>query len=186
MSNNELNQKVFKWARSKLGQKIGIGECWDLAQGALKHAGAKASTPSGRDEDYVWGAPVRVQMVVPGDILQFRNHLVTKTVHTDITFDDGSGSEDTTIDPLGRPHHTAIVAENKGAFGLVIFEQNIRPGGRKVQRNTLLLAGSAPSAETQFRNVKDANGKMRRAKVVVTTAVTVTGEVWAYRPVAKP
>ena len=30
-----VNQKALVWARGKLGQKVGRGECWDLADRAL-------------------------------------------------------------------------------------------------------------------------------------------------------
>jgi len=185
MSDTDLNQKVYKWARSKLGQKVDRGECWDLAHRALQHAGAQSSTTTGEKDDYVWGTSVAVTAVIPGDILQLRAHLVTKTVHTDVTFEDGSGYEDTSELPLERPHHTAIVVENKGAFGLVILEQNVDPGGKKVQQHSLPLAGTPPEVKTEFRSMKHSSGKLLRAKVVVTTTVAVTGKVWAYRPRAK-
>lgn len=186
MSGKELNQKVYKWARSKLGQKVDSGECWDLAHRALQHAGAQSSTTTGKNDDYVWGDPVTVQAVVPGDILQLRDHVVTTTVTTDVTFEDGSGYEDTKESSFKRSHHTAIVAENKGAFGLVVLEQNVDPGGKKVQQNALPLTGSGPSVKTEFRSMKDSTGKLRRAKVVVTTTTTVSGRISAYRPRAKP
>jgi hypothetical protein len=186
MSDKELNQKVYDWARSKLGHKVDSGECWDLAHRALQHAGAQSSTTTGKNDDYVWGTPVQVTVVIPGDILQLRDHVVTTTVTTDVTFEDGSGYEDTKELTLKRPHHTAIVAENKGAFGLVILEQNVDPGGKKVQRNALPLAGTPPVVKTDFRTMKDGSGKLRGAKVVVTTTTRVSGKIWAYRPQVKP
>jgi hypothetical protein len=84
----------------------------------------------------------------PG-VLQLRDHVVTTTVITDVTFEDGSGYENTQELVLKRPHHTAVVAENKGAFGLVIFEQNVDPGGKKVQRNALPLAALPPAVITR-------------------------------------
>jgi len=185
MADKPTNQKVYEWARSKLGQKVDRGECWDLANRALQHAGAQSSTTTGENDDYVWGPTVAVQAAVPGDILQLRDHVVTTTVTTDVTFEDGSGYEDSKESTITRQHHTAVVAENKGAFGLVILEQNVDPGGKKVQRHSLPLAGSRPAATTEFRSMKDSTGKMRRAKVIVTTVITVTGKIWAYRPQAK-
>jgi hypothetical protein len=185
MTDKPLNQKVYDWARSKLGQKVDRGECWDLAHRALQHAGAQSSTTTGEKDDYVWGTAVTVQTVSPGDILQLRDHVVTTTVITDVTFEDGSGYENTKERVIKRPHHTAVVAENKGAFGLVILEQNVDPGGRKVQRNALPLAAIPPAVNTEFRNMKDAAGKMRRAKVITTTTTSVTGKIWAYRPRAR-
>jgi hypothetical protein len=65
------NQKVVVWARGKLGHKIGRGECWDLGEAALKQAGASTSSdlgPLGADTDYVWGDPIDLSKVEPGDI----------------------------------------------------------------------------------------------------------------------
>ncbi len=143
------------------------------------------STTTGLDDDYVWGTSVVVGAVIPGDILQLRDHLVTKTATTNVTFEDGSGYESTEETSFKRPHHTAIVAENKGAYGLLVFEQNVDPGGKRVQKNTLLLAGSGPTVKTELRSVKHESGKLRRAKVVVTTTTRVSGKVWAYRPQEK-
>jgi hypothetical protein len=69
---------------------------------------------------------------------------------------------------------------------LVVLEQNVDPGGTKVQRNTLPLTGSGPIVNTDFRSMKDSTGKLRRAKVVVATTTTVSGRISAYRPRAKP
>ncbi|HET9954420.1 MAG TPA: hypothetical protein VFQ61_07945 [Polyangiaceae bacterium] len=56
-----VNQKIQAFASSRVGQQVGDGECWTLAEQALAAAGAKTSneimgaanvTP---DADYVWG-----------------------------------------------------------------------------------------------------------------------------------
>jgi hypothetical protein len=82
------------------------------------------------DDDYVWGTAIAVGAAIPGDILQFRNHIVTTTVITKVTLEDGSGTIETKQSTMKRPHQTAIVAENRGAFGLVVFEQNVEPAGK--------------------------------------------------------
>ena len=73
-----LNQKVVKWAVGKIGQSVGAGECWDLANSALLQAGAGSSAdfgPMGDDADYVWGTPIPdLKDVIPGDILQYRDY----------------------------------------------------------------------------------------------------------------
>ena len=54
MSDNAtINQKVLIWARGKKGQQVGAGECWDLADRALRHAGAQSSTTTGKNDDYI-------------------------------------------------------------------------------------------------------------------------------------
>ena len=131
---------------------------------------------------------MKVQASIPGDILQFRDHSVEKITTVDVTFEDGSGYVNSTPDPLvslHRAHHTAVVAENKGAFGLIILEQNIDPGGRKVQQHELPLASRDLAPTTEFRRMKHSNGKLQSAKVITTTTIVVRGTIWAYRPQAK-
>ena len=106
------NQKVVVWARGKLGHKIGRGECWDLGEEALKQAGASTSSdlgPLGADTDYVWGDPIDLAKVQPGDILQIRNHLVTTTTVIEYKFKDGSVVTENQEHTAKRGHHTAIV-----------------------------------------------------------------------------
>src|SRR5205823_13882876 len=65
------NQKVVIWAQGQLGKKIGKGECWDLAEQALKQAGAQTSNhlgPVEQDSDYIWGDSIDIKDVIPGEI----------------------------------------------------------------------------------------------------------------------
>lgn len=75
---------VVHAARSDLGHRVGHGECWDLADRALRDAGARSSTTTGRNDDYVWGDPVALNAVTPGDILQFRNYVVITKTKTEV------------------------------------------------------------------------------------------------------
>lgn len=184
MGERERNQKVVSWARSKLRHRVARGECWDLANGALRYAGAQSSITTGRDDDYVWGSPVALGAAVPGDILQFRDHRVTITVTTRMTFSDGATDISESEEYQVRPHHTAIVDANLGAKGLVILEQNREPG-LPVERNTLRVANSVSEVKTEHRSVKGSDGKSRLATVVTTTSHRVSGWVKAYRPQAK-
>lgn len=138
----ELNQKVLQYARDNLGKKIGDGECATLAAEALRTAGAKRMTTSPAGE-YIWGELVRTVTprenvtgaVQPGDLLQFRDAVVTGRVgRNTITWT--------------YSHHTAIVAEVKKDGAVVeILHQNtgFARGGdeerRKVQRNSLDFTG---------------------------------------------
>jgi len=112
------SQQVVVWARAQLGKQIGKGECWDLADGALKQAGAKSSAdlgPMGDDADYVWGDEVSdLKDVQSGDILQFRDFAVTATTETETRYADGSTDTYTSESTFTRPHHTAVVSEVKG------------------------------------------------------------------------
>lgn len=183
MSDNDKarSHKVYEWARLQVGKRVGAGECWDLADRALRQAGARSSTTTGNADNYDWGTPVTpVQAVVPGDILQFRDYVVRTTVTT--TYPDQS--TDSTWSEIIRPHHTAIVAANHGAKGLVILEQNLRKSA-PVQRNVLHLANGLIKTESKTISEAGPGGKRRPVPVVVTTTVEVTGLVWAYRAAAK-
>src|SRR5438552_529643 len=53
-----INDKVVEFCKKNAGEQVGNGECWTLANEALKAAGAKSSaaykdTPN--KSDYVWG-----------------------------------------------------------------------------------------------------------------------------------
>ena len=89
-----INQKVVNWARAQSGKQVGKGECWDLADRALRQAGAQSSAdlgPMDDDADYVWGDEISdLKDVQPGDILQFRDFAVTTTVETETRYADGS------------------------------------------------------------------------------------------------
>jgi hypothetical protein len=178
-----INQQVVAWAQGKMGQKVGAGECWDLADQALRASGAVSSTTTGKDDDYVWGDKVIPAGALPGDIVQFRDYEVTIRTDTDITFDDGSGSSKWKEETLERPHHTAIV-ESSSRAGLVVLEQNVDPGGKKVQRHTIAITPGTTKT-TESKSMKAPDGKLRGAQVVTTVTVTITGKIWVYHPKAK-
>ncbi len=179
-----INQKVIIWARSRLGQQVGIGECWDLANQALLSAGAASSATDGSDADYVWGDEVDLEEVIPGDILQFRDYVVTTTTTVSVTFADQSESEDTTEATVERPHHTAVVDSTPGAGWLSILEQNMPPLGKRVQKHKLALRSMDLPNKTERKSVKSESGKWQPATVVTKVAITVSGTIWAYRPKA--
>ena len=70
-------QSVVSFALHNLGQPVGDGECFTLADRALRNAGAKSAADYGPvvpDGDYVWGTPVSLSSLRPGDIVQFRDY----------------------------------------------------------------------------------------------------------------
>lgn len=129
------NQQVVNWARAQKGKQVRKGECWDLADAALRQAGAKSSAdlgPMDEDADYVWGNSVSdLKDVQAGDILQFRDFTVTTTTETETRYADGSSTIDTTESSFTRPHHTAIVSEVMSGGQLKILEQNCRSRGQE-------------------------------------------------------
>jgi hypothetical protein len=190
MSGLSVNQKVMVWARGKLGRPVGKGECWDLAEVALKQANAMTSNDHGpvtEDADYVWGDSKELKDVEPGDILQFRDHEVTEITVTKYTFPDGSWSEDTVDVTTPREHHTAIVDGKLDAEGAVrTLEQNVEPKGRVVQKQKVFTR-SLPSVTRKSREKQKnpSTKKLEMADVTTVVTVTVSGTIWAYKPKSK-
>src|SRR5262249_21646351 len=168
-----LNQKVTPDARSQAGGKpVGHGECWDLGELALKAAGAQTSTdltPNFRaDSDFVWGTPVKdLKDVEPGDILQFRDHVVTVTTKTEYKSESGAWwmtETKTTYRRQGqtrpdgtRPGHTAIVNGKVDEQGRVqILEQHV---GKKEQvySNTLYTRNTQTVVNDTLDSAKSAH-----------------------------
>ena len=61
-----INQEVLAFASSKIGQTVGRGECVDLADQALRNAGALSYGDYGEitpDGDYEWGLAVMLSSV---------------------------------------------------------------------------------------------------------------------------
>jgi hypothetical protein len=128
---DSMNEQVVGFARSKLGEKVGDGQCSSLAAEALRSAGAKIR----RGEHGTWGDELTSMLdAKPGDILQFDDVLF---VHTRF-LDDGAKRTDT----ISFPHHTAIVdrVRKRGAKPvLVILHQNVS-GTQIVQEWTINMA----------------------------------------------
>ncbi len=112
-----LNAKVLDFAKKKLGEQVGDGECSTLANDAVRSAGGKDNTSytdSPAPGDYVWGELVygvsarggkltadpaaTKKAVAPGDVVQFR----------DAKFSGPSPGGGTYT--LSAEHHTAVVA----------------------------------------------------------------------------
>ena len=173
-----LADRIKRSAEKKVGGKAVDGgkdkggiDCFALVDELLKSAGGKRPkdfgevTPTG---DYVWGDPVELDKIKPGDILQFRDHFVT--IRTQKLLDD-KWKETSIEGPARRPHHTAVVVEVKEDGGVVVVEQNVRPDPKKVKRN--VIAGLAAGEETRYKSNAEKE------------IITVTGTVNAYRPVLK-
>ena len=182
------NQQIVVWVQGQLGKTVGKGECWDLAEQALKQAGAQTSNDLGpveKDTDYIWGEPINdVKDVGPGDILQFRDYVVTTTIKTEYSFSDGSGLVETTEDTAERGHHTAIVNGKLDGDGAVkTLEQHVRPRGKVVQNKKLYMRNVPPVVtKTIAKRRHPTTKKIETAKVTNTITITVTGTIWAYKP----
>ena len=148
------------YARARFSQRVGNGECFTLADRALRASGLRSAGDFGAitaDADYVWGTAVTLADVRAGDIIQFRGYRYDRVVVTET-----AGGTTTEEEFQDRPHHTAIVERVNGSE-ITVLEQNV-PSGTGVTRATLYFADS-----------NSRNGGRR-------TTVTVQGQFWFYRP----
>lgn len=140
------SDKVVKFCKDHLGKKVGEGECVNLAEAALKYAGAKPRTAfkeSPNNGDFVWGelvytleikdnsqkeTKVAKMSIQPGDVIQFR----------DARF-KGRNLRGFPIYETACPHHTSIVlAVKKEKNVLTVLEQNVN-GKRMVVESAYRL-----------------------------------------------
>lgn len=153
-----LRAQVVAFARQRVGDRVGSGECFDLADRALRDAGARSAADFGQvtpNGNYQWGTSINLSQLRPGDIIQFRNYRFVRR----ITRADGSWNEDV----QERPHHTAIVDHVDGGGAVTVLEQNV-PEGEAVTRCQLFFSNSQTNSEgTQ-------------------TTITVHGRFWFYQP----
>jgi hypothetical protein len=148
-----LGDDVVAYACSKLGQKVGNGECTALAVEALRHCDARRPDPV----QGIWGDEVKLlRDLQPGDILQFEDAIFVKQ-HV-----RGDGALLTLTSHY--PHHTAIVARvrKRGPKpALVILHQNAGPAGgedeefKVVREWTLEMAAQRGGSVKAYRPVAD-------------------------------
>ncbi|MEO8615712.1 MAG: hypothetical protein ABI600_11270 [Luteolibacter sp.] len=123
---------MVAFCRMNHGKKVGDGQCWALANEAMKAAGK--SRP-GRDMR-VWGRVVNPanEQIRPGDVLEFENARFRESRMTIIT-----GS-----------HHTAVVMtpERNGKF--TVAEQNFW-GNKRVSFREMSLRTWVAGKMTIFR-----------------------------------
>jgi hypothetical protein len=114
-----LNLQILSFAIPHLGTEVGNGECWTLADEAMKSANTT------HPDAYVWGRPLGAnERVFPGDIIQF----------TSVRLQNGQWWE-----TLGDPNHTAIVREVKASGVYDILHQNYGKPGKVVSELTIDL-----------------------------------------------
>ena len=153
-----LGDQVLTFARRHIGNKVGSGECYDLADRALRNAGAKSAPDYGKitpTADYIWGREVGLADVQPGDIIQFRDYQFERRVERN------DGSYETKSQE--RPHHTAIINSIGDNGAIIVLEQNAPPGSQ-VHQTQLYFS----NATTNQNGTK--------------TTIKIEGRVWFYRP----
>ena len=164
-STPNISARVVGFARRQHGNRVGDGECFALADGALRNARARSAGDFGSvadDADYVWGTTVTLSDLQPGDIIQMRDYRYDRDVNVDNP--DGSGSTNTSFQE--RPHHTAVVETVNGNGSVTVLEQNA-PRGSAVLRSELFFTNSTTTAGRR------------------TTTIRVQGTFWFYRPQAR-
>lgn len=170
--------QITQFASTRMGQQVGDGECFNLADQALRGAGTRSAASYGTitpEANYVWGRAITVGQAQRGDIIQFSNYRYVKTVTTKIVRRDGSENESFSEEEQSRTHHTAIVAGVGGQGAVTVREQNVE-GVRRVSRNGLFFTSrSEPPVITI-----DGAG----TSTTVTTVIEVSGQSWFYRPEA--
>jgi hypothetical protein len=204
---SNINDKIIQYCVGALEKQEGNGECWTLTENALKKHGGKTSkelTPDSgdqekfKDADYIWGTSVDFPSAVQaGDILQFRDFAMTVRIDVEITYPDGSIWKESTEVSRDNPHHTAIVASISGDE-LSLYEQNVPPKGKKVQKNGIYAKSktfdpvttqeSQPSLKKKVNPVTKEetwtkDGPPVNASVTRTKTVSISGKIWAYRPI---
>lgn len=116
----ELNREIIEYLESVIGKKVDRGECWDLANQALKKSEADW------DKAFVYGnlKDPKKDEIFPGDLIQFDNIV--------IKYQEGNNYYTET---MGQ--HTAIVYKVKKKGVYEIAHQNTQFSGRKVGVSTL-------------------------------------------------
>jgi hypothetical protein len=174
VSDEDLNARLKAEAAKLVGKKaltskFGL-DCFALVDKLLRNLGAQTAAdgdvPVTATADYDWGDGIMLDSIQPGDILQFRKHVV----HTQTLTNSNGKWYETEVRTLTRPHHTAIVMEVHKDGSVTVVEQNVHPSPGKVTRNVIPKLEAGEST----RRVGDVKIKM-----------TVTGAVRAYRPAPK-
>ncbi len=175
MGDEDLNGKLKAAAEKVVGGKAGTGkygiDCFALVDKLLRSLGAQTAAdgdvPVTATADYDWGDGILLDSIQPGDILQFRNHLVDVATwkYANGKWYEASGRTYT------RPHHSAIVIDVGKDGSVVVVEQNVRPDPNKVTRNVILRL--------------EEGEETREVSSEEKLKIKVTGEVHAYRPAPK-
>ena len=166
--------QIAQFAATRLGQQVGDGQCFALADQALQSIGVKSASDFGSisaSADYIWGREVALEQARVGDVIQFRNYNYEETITTHITYEDGSSEESTETQTDSRPHHTAIIASVGSQGQLMVYEQNVN-SQMLVQHNRLLF-----SQLTIGPTITTSGG----TTTTVTRRITVTGRTKFYR-----
>jgi hypothetical protein len=111
-----INKRIIQYVNQHVDQKIGRGECWDLAAAALNSAGAVWN------QGQIFGKKINYQAgecLSPGDIIQFEN--------VNLSYEKNNSQYTESY-----IHHTAIIHAIGTNGALMIAQQNTSDHGRRV------------------------------------------------------
>ena len=176
MADKDLNTRLKASAAKMVGRKaltskFGL-DCFALVDRLLRKLGAQTAADGDvrvtATADYDWGDGILLDSIKPGDIIQFRKHVVDISTwkYANGKWYEASGRT------LSRQHHTAIVMKVRKDGSVVVVEQNVYPTPRRVTRNVIPMLNAGE--ETRVVNSQE---KIK---------LKVTGTVRAYRPAPKP
>jgi len=120
-SSQRFGPAIVAFCTQRIGTRVGNGECWTLADEAIKACGADPVLGLN------FGQEIDPSDVAPGDILQFKS----------CRFDLPWGGFKT----AGAPDHTAIVV-GRGPEGIRVLEQNPGPVGEGSYDLSQLVSGT--------------------------------------------
>jgi hypothetical protein len=121
-----MNRAIIEYVTSVIGKKVDRGECWDIANQALKRVDAKW------DLKFKYGKLLdpKTDTIYPGDIIQFKNVMVEYKTEL---------KEGTQISRETMGQHTAIVYKVNAPGDFQLAHQNTEFSGRKVGVSRLVL-----------------------------------------------
>ena len=118
---SRFGPKLVEFCAARIGTVEGNGECWTLADNAIKAQNGELEIAL----SYNFGQRIDFRSVEPGDVAQF----------TSCRFEYPNGS----VSTAGEPNHTAIVVEKTSNSSFSVFEQNpspVRLGSYDLSRKT--------------------------------------------------
>jgi hypothetical protein len=186
MSDEDLAEKVAQGAEDRVGKPAFKGAdgkitCFDLPDHLLTEAGGKSAddfekvVTGKEDQDYKWGLlVVDTKDIKRGDIVQFRDHIVTKTI---TNTKDGSFE---TEPPFYRaPRHSAIVIRKNPDGTLEIAEQHV------MNHKTRTLSMNVEQGNLPLVPSNSFSTDKRGVRIYITIEINKTGKTWFYHPVVK-
>lgn len=113
VASREYGPGIVAFCQAHVGEQVGNGECWTLAQQAFAAAGAQE--PRGTN----YGQEIDLAQVQPGDVVHFEK----------ARFEGRTPDGGTYWSTAGNPTHTAVVQSIKAGPDVHVWEQN--SGGRR-------------------------------------------------------